>query len=393
MKKRILFVYPTMMLGGSTTSLLSLLQNFDYEKYQVDLLLYKAEGPFIDYIPEQVNILPTALAPEMTQLKRRIKSIINGKLLDSVMCGVKYYGKITMSQQKNAYMNAAWCRIPEQEYDVAIGFLELWANVVVNKYVKAKRKISWIHADYEKAHFIPELDSHTFDESDYIVNVSKKCSDNFKVLFPQYANKCVYVENILTKDFLKYRMQRASDVQLVLDNKGLNLLSVCRIENDSKALDRATKAIGILVSKGYDINWYIIGAGPDEIKLRECIKEQLLLDSIHMLGQMECPFVLYDRFDAFFLPSRREGKPMAVTEAQMLGLTPIVTKYESAREQIIDGKTGIIAENSLEGIVETIERVLKSPKILNKIHNNLLATNFDNVNCIKKVYDLIEGKS
>ena len=84
---------------------------------------------------------------------------------------------------------------------------------------------------------------------------------------------------------------------------------------------------------------------------------------------------------------------MAVTEAQMLGLTPIVTKYESAREQIIDGKTGIIAENSLEGIVETIERVLKSPKILNEIHNNLLATNFDNVNCIKKVYDLIEGKS
>lgn len=393
MKKRILFVYPTMMLGGSTTSLLSLLRNFDYEKYQVDLLLYKAEGPFIDYIPEQVNILPTALAPEMTQLKRRIKSIINGKLLDSVICGVKYYGKLTMSQQKNAYMNAAWCRVPEQEYDAAIGFLELWANVVVNKYVKAKRKISWIHADYEKAHLIPELDRHTFDESDYIVNVSEKCSNDFKKLFPQYANKCVYVENILTKDFLEYRIQHATDVQLVLDNKGLNILSVCRIENDSKALDRATKAIGILTSKGYDINWYIVGAGPDEIKLRECIREQRLSDTIHMLGQMECPFVLYDRFDAFFLPSRREGKPMAVTEAQMLGLPPIVTEYGSAREQIIDGKTGIIAENSLEGIVETLEKILKSPKILNEIHNNLLATNFDNINCINKVYELIDGKS
>lgn len=392
MKKSILFVYPTMMLGGSTTSLLSLLQNFDYEKYRVDLLLYKAEGSFINYIPEQVNILPAALAPEMTQLKRRIKSIFNGKLLDSVMCGVKYYGKFTMSQQKNAYMNAAWCRIPDQQYDVAIGFLELWADVVVNKYIKAKRKISWIHADYEKAHFIPELDSHTFDESDYIVNVSEKCSDNFKKLFPQYENKCLYVENILTKDFLKYRIRRASDVQLFLDDKGLNLLSVCRIENDSKALDRATKAIGILKSKGYDINWYIVGAGPDEIKLSECIKEQQLQDSIHMLGQMECPFVLYDQFDAFFLPSRREGKPMAVTEAQMLGLPPIVTKYESAREQIIDGETGIIAENNLEGIVETIEMVFKSPKILNEIHNNLLTTNFDNINCINKVYDLIEGK-
>lgn len=390
MKKRVLFVYSTMMLGGSTTSLLSLLQNFDYEKYQVDLLLYKAEGPFIAYIPEQVNILPTALAPEMTQLKRRIKSIFNGKLLDSLFCGVKYYGKPVMSQQKNAYMNAAWCRIPEQEYDVAIGFLELWSDVIVNKYIKAKKKISWVHVDYQKAHYIPALDSHTFDESNFIVHVSEKCMQNFQEAFPQYANKCVYIENILTKSFLQSRIQRAPKVHIDLENAGLKLLSVCRIELDHKGLDRGIEAIRTLKDRGYKINWYVIGSGPDESKMKAYIEKLDLQNDIHMLGRMECPFTLYENFDAFFVPSRYEGKPMAVTEAQMLGLPPIVTEYESAHEQIDDLKTGIIAENSCDGIVDILEKILKSPQILNSIHNNLLRSDFDNVECINQIYELME---
>ena len=288
-----------MMLGGSTTSLLSLLQNFDYEKYQVDLLLYKMEGPLIDYIPEQVNILPTALAPEMTQSRRRIQSIFNGKLFDSLFCGVKYYGKLVMSQQKNAYMNAAWCRIPEQEYDVAIGFLELWSDVIVNKYIRAKKKISWIHVDYQKAHYIPELDSHTFDESNYIVHVSEKCMQNFQKTFPQYANRCVHIENILTKSFLQSRILRAPKVQIDVEDDGLKLLSVCRIELDHKGLDRAVEAIRILKKRGYAINWYVIGSGPDESRMKACIEKLDLENEIHMLGRMECPFALYEKFDAF----------------------------------------------------------------------------------------------
>lgn len=390
MKKRVLFVYSTMMLGGSTTSLLSLLQNFDYEKYQVDLLLYQAEGPFINYIPNQVNILPTALAPEMTQIKRRIKSVINGKLIVSVLCGIRYYGKVVMSQQKNAYMNAAWCRFPKEEYDVAIGFLELWSDVVVNKYIKAKKKISWIHVDYEKAHYIPALDKHTFDESKYIVHVSERCMNNFKCSFPQYADKCVYIENILTKSFLQARMARAPKIGFDIEQEGMNLLSVCRIEMDHKGLDRAIEAMQLLVMKGYRVNWYVIGSGPDEENMREQIKKAKLSEYIHMLGRMECPYVLYDKFDAFFVPSRYEGKPMAVTEAQMLGLPPIVTEYESAREQINNGKTGLITENCLDGIVNVLEKVLKSPHILEQIHLNLRKSNFDNVENINQIYDLIE---
>ena len=59
-KKELLFIYPYMMIGGSTTSLLSVLNSIDYNCYNVDILFYEKTGELIDYLPSQVRILPYA---------------------------------------------------------------------------------------------------------------------------------------------------------------------------------------------------------------------------------------------------------------------------------------------------------------------------------------------
>ena len=41
MKKKLLFVIPTLYNGGAEKSLLSLLQTIDAEEYDIDLLLFK----------------------------------------------------------------------------------------------------------------------------------------------------------------------------------------------------------------------------------------------------------------------------------------------------------------------------------------------------------------
>ena len=43
--------------GGGERSLLTLLQLMDYEKYDVDLLLFNPSGLFMDMIPPQVNLI------------------------------------------------------------------------------------------------------------------------------------------------------------------------------------------------------------------------------------------------------------------------------------------------------------------------------------------------
>ena len=55
--KNILFVMPSLGSGGAEKSLVNLLNLTDYEKYAVDLLLFKREGLFLSQIPKKVRLL------------------------------------------------------------------------------------------------------------------------------------------------------------------------------------------------------------------------------------------------------------------------------------------------------------------------------------------------
>ena len=44
-------------LGGAEKSLVTLLQNLDYAKYKVSLLLIKKEGVFNKFVPKEVEII------------------------------------------------------------------------------------------------------------------------------------------------------------------------------------------------------------------------------------------------------------------------------------------------------------------------------------------------
>ncbi|MBQ7288437.1 MAG: glycosyltransferase [Clostridia bacterium] len=387
MKKKILFVYYTMMLGGSTTSLLSLLNTLDYEKYDVDLLLYRNEGPYIDAIPKQVNLLPQAFIPQ-SKAAKICKTIINGSLIRAYWHGLRYRHKFMPMSQSMAYAQLTFCRKIKQKYDVAIGFMELWSDAFVNLRVQADKKISWIHVDYEKAKYLPEIDMKMLSHSDNIVCVSDECLQLFKNSFPSLADRCVYIPNILTKKLLEYRSKEKVEFS-ENENSKLNLLSVCRLSINHKGLDRGVEVIKQLKECGYSVRWSVIGDGFDKEPLIEMIQTNGLENDIILLGQKENPYPYFQCFDAFFLPSRYEGKPMAVTEAQMLGLPVLVSEYASAREQIRDNEDGLIAENSVDGIFSMLKNVCENPQILDKMRFNVQNSNYDNDQDIQKFYDLL----
>ena len=57
MKKKILFVIPSLRSGGAEKSLITLLSLFDYNKFDVDLLTFRRDGLFFDKIPSEVNVI------------------------------------------------------------------------------------------------------------------------------------------------------------------------------------------------------------------------------------------------------------------------------------------------------------------------------------------------
>lgn len=138
-KKDILFVMNNLNVGGAEKALVSLLQVFDYTKYNVDLLLFKKEGLFLKQVPEQVNILKE---PEnwkyfdmpFTQV---LKENFSPFRWDIVLQRLRY--KIATRRAKNTAEaeQFGWREIArtlkplKKNYDCAIGFLEKNPNYFI----------------------------------------------------------------------------------------------------------------------------------------------------------------------------------------------------------------------------------------------------------------------
>lgn len=137
--------------------------------------------------------------------------------------------------------------------------------------------------------------------------------------------------------------------------------------------------------------WYIIGDGDDREYLQNLISDKGLLSNIHLLGSRNNPYPYIKDCDIFLLPSHYEGKPMAVTEAQILGLVPCVTNYSSAKEQVHHMKDGIIMDNNDKAIEQTLYDILNGKIDIDTLKERVVAADYSNVEDMKLVMSLIEG--
>ena len=391
MKKKVLIIYPEMIIGGTTTSLLSILAMFDPDKYDIDLQLQYNYGILSPRIPDYVNVLPLAL-PRSRSFYKYVK----------IISPVSVY-RYLKSKSKSGLFNSQCMESDivkfsctnKKEYDVAISFMELWSLYYLAKKVNAKKKIAWIHADYIGAKLYIDYDRPYFEKMDNIVFVSKKCLDSFQQIALDLSSKLVVVENILSQRVIRQRSLEPLPQKLEqkLDcDKRIKIISVCRVSFNDKGLDRGIYAMAKLKDLGLlkNIVWYIVGDGPDYEKLKEMIIQYDLENHIELLGAYTNPYNIESKCDIFFVPSRYEGKPMAVTEALMLGLVPLVSEYKSAHEQIKDKYDGIICENSDEGIFKGLEFVVKHLNlVLTELKENVKSTDYTNLDEFKRIEQLL----
>ena len=158
MKKRILFTMPSMFMGGAERSLLGLLDAIDYNKYDVELFLYRHEGEFLEFINPKVTIIPeinkykTFDVPIVSLIKSKLYlfgiSRIISKIFLKLHCllSKEKEGVWMHMQYTSRFLQWILPNIPG-EYDCAISFLGV-PDVLVNK-INAKTKIAWIHTDYD----------------------------------------------------------------------------------------------------------------------------------------------------------------------------------------------------------------------------------------------------
>ncbi len=401
MKIKLIFVLYSLGIGGTTSALLALLRSLNYSRYSVDLLLLYYSDEYTHLVPPDVRILKiwpyhSHKRTIISRIERKVQLAIEYVRSGYIQIGLAYYFNKKLKKntiglyQCFALRRAKHMRQVPYRYNVAISFMEMWPSAYTAFKVLAKSKIAWLHVDYIGANLKADVDQQIYQYFNSIVTVSEQCLNSFQRTFPEFANKTYCLENLVSESLIK-DLAKVLAPEIDQNCSALKIITVCRLDNRHKGLDRAVTACRILHEKGVDVCWFVVGDGPDREKLRAQIRQENVDDRFILLGARQNPFPYIKKADLFALPSRYEGKPIVVTESQILGCPVIVTNYASAKSQINNGYDGIVLENSDEGFVNGIVDVCTKPALLKKLRNNLKGFKVDNEKSLQAFYKLIEG--
>lgn len=392
--KNILFVMPSLGSGGAEKSLVNLLNLIDYEKYAVDLLLFKREGLFLSQIPKEVRLLqPTDSLQYAYKIDRGMFSSVSGvkagilRGTSTFICKCLY--KENARQQRWIKFYKRYLPNLEGEYDIAIGFLEGDASYYAIDKVKAKKKILWIHNDFNeiKKYEDAKIYEKYFQKADSVVSISDKCVQILKQNYPAFVNKFYCLPNLTSGSLLK-KMSEEFEVSEFEKNR-FNVLSIGRLTRQ-KGYDFAIDAVKILKEKYSDIHWWIIGAGELEEQLKKQVKDNELEEYITFLGLRANPYPYIRRCDLLVQPSRWEGKSVVLDEAKILAKPILATNYSTIKDQLKDKKEGLITDISPNAIAKGIIELRENPQLYNSIQCYLDKHEYGNEKEILQYYELLE---
>lgn len=397
MKKKILITACSLEVGGIERSLVGLLNAFDYEKYDVDVLLFSQKGEFLPLVTGGCNFLPEI--PQCATLLEGIKTtLLKGhvllalsRILSKVAMTVKYRkSEYNYDAKVFAYLQSNWDKsvhlMPKlkKQYDACLSFM--WPHHFAAFNVKAKKKIAWIHTDYTKAALDNKKDEKIWDMFHHIAAVSDECGKVFCKLYPSLSEKVVTVENILDSSFV--RSQAEEFVPESMTDDCIKILTVGRMCYP-KAFDRIVDICAILKEKEIPFRWYALGYGTDEEAVKRKAEEKGVTDRMIFLGKQINPYPYMKMCDIYAQPSRYEGKAVTVREAQMLCRPVLITDFATARGQVREGFDALIVPQSEQSVAEAVERLINDKNERDRLSENCRKSDYSNTSEVIKIYSLI----
>lgn len=402
MRKKILFVINTLGRGGAEVALLELMKQFDPEQYDLSLYVMLGQGELIGRVPAEVRLLNRDYDPSDVLSpggKRRLYRRLNGMLLrrGALLRDAPYvFSNLRDMQRRGRVLpeKLLWrvlsdaASVPEEEFDLAVAFLEGAATYYVAERVRAKHKAAFVHIDYGMAGYTQKLDCGCYRCYDRIFGVSDEVRAAFLHVYPEYADKTFVFHNLLDR---KEILRRAEEPGGFDDGfSGARILTVGRLVRQ-KGLEVSVAAMKLLRERGENVRWYVLGEGEERAFLRAEILKAGLEKDFLLPGVADNPYPYYQQTDLYVHCSRYEGRSIAIQEAQILGCPVIVSDCSGNREQVTDGVDGLMVDFDAEQIASAVQRLLHDPQLRRRLGENAAAKDFGTKD-IQQLFALLEGE-
>ena len=367
MKKRILFVMPHLRPCGVTTAFLNLINEIkDDKSLDIDVFLFDCEN--IDNLPDGINVL---CGKKLTSLLGENSKTTENKGVFLAIMRMLFSGFVRFFANHYVFSFAFLFEKTIGEYDVAISFSQSGKphelcggmNEYVLTKVEAQKKVTVIHCDYANAGMDTLYNCDLYQLFDKVLAPSEGVIKSFLSRVPECAENVGLLHNC--HDFKNMRKLAYSDIQ-EYEKSVLNILTfgdVCAEKGYFQALD----ALYRLKEDGLKFCWHIVGDGKDSKKLKEKVSDANLSRNVIFYGKQENPYRFYPNADVVLVPSYYEGASAVFSECEFFSVPVIATKTSSTDELVLEKNSGIVCENSENGIYTAFEYIGRNPYILREI--------------------------
>lgn len=386
MRKKIAVVCGYIGIGGVETALFRFLDAIDQNRYDVTLFTQTSGSILDSQLAPGIKVwtisknLEDSKAILLNDLKHfRLFSVIRGMYLRILLRAskTKYY-KLLLTQKIQPM-------IP-QHFDVGIAYkLNFDDTAFLLGRISSDKKYGFLHASIQ---YSKEQSSiyHHLKPISKIFCVSEDVKANIEKLFPFLSPKTVLFHNLVDRNRILSMAQSPTEETM----KKTSIVTVGRLTLE-KGQDMVPHAVRLLLDKGHNVYWYLVGDGPLREKIEQEISKHQVSGHVLLFGMKENPYPYIKCCDIYAQTSHTEGYCTTTVEARVLTKPVVTTDAPGMREQFISGENGLIVDSMTpEALAEGIATLLDSPELQEKFIQALEKESFD-TNEMQLLYDLIEG--
>lgn len=338
-KKELLFSINDLRVGGIETAIINLLNNIDYKKYNVTLVMEEKTGVLLKNVNKNVKVQELKVSNNKNVIIRK---------------GINFIRKLNFSILNYHKFDFSCCYAT---YSLSANKIALTAS---------KNNSIYVHSNYryiykDKTEFKNFFNCRNILSFRRIIFVANEAEKDFIKIYPELKNKCLVLNNFIDPDkILKLSTEKISENHP--KNKKL-FVFIGRLDDSSKKVSRA---INLLKSLS-DVNLLIVGDGPDRKMYEDLVTKNDLSKRVTFVGQKTNPYPYIKLADYIILTSDYEGFPVTYLEAITLHKR-ILTTIDVSDESINIGKdyATIISMDEKE-MLKDVQKELSSPRKIKDI--------------------------
>lgn len=367
-KKRILVYRGTMSENGITHSFMSLLNNFNFEKYDVTAYVSASEKDALNRILE-INQNVRTMKRVGTWNADLREDFTKELFLET---GIK--NNFIMRMFPHDMFDREFHRcFGDSHFDYVIdfsGYSPFFSMLLLH--AKNAKKLIWQHndmkADREKVingkqpHLVKlKTIFSLYPYFDKVVSCSRAVmevnKENLEV--KKTLGKFSYAKNTLNFDRLRQCLdedsllkmngqeymvkgeERQSEItrQLELiklpEKDFVNFVTMGRMSTEKNHI-ALIRGFSKLVQEYENVRLHLIGDGKLRNKIVEEIAKLNLMDKVILTGNISNPFAYMKKCQCFVLPSLHEGQPIVILEARAMELPLIISNFSSVKDSLIE---------------------------------------------------------